>query len=224
LLTNPSCIQLQNSISGLASKLVNPVRIFSSLALFVVAVMTSPGQAAVACNPVVEPLSSDTTLISTLSRVATEYDFKLTLPESLDRPIRFDRSMALERLIKRLTRGMNTVLKHRKVEGCATPVLTHLIVLPIGKQTELSVNQPPEEEQTVDYIYIDNMESYVADVLEGRQQADLRRMTPEQREEFKIAREAMISKQAAEAAQSEQIENTAPGDTITPGQAPAVGN
>lgn len=122
-------------------------RIVTLHALVILAALTSPGRAATLCNPVVDPVNSDTTLVRALSRIAEEYEFKLTLPESLDRSIRFNKSMTLERLVKHLTRDMNTVLKHKKVAGCATPVLTHLIVLPVGKESGFSSDQPTAQEQ-----------------------------------------------------------------------------
>jgi hypothetical protein len=45
-------------------------------------------------------------------------------------------------------------------------------------------------------------------VLEGKQRADLERMTPEQREEFKILRDALATKPGEEPAQTEGIDNT----------------
>jgi hypothetical protein len=172
------------------------------------AVITSPGQAEIFCDPVVDPLASDTTLVRTLSRIAEEYEFKLSLPESLDHPVRFKKRMTLERLVKHLTRDMNTVLKHKKVDGCASPVITHLIVLPVGKETEHVGSQQSAEEQVVDYIYIDNMESYVTNVLEGKQKAELGRMTPEEREEYKIVRDAMATNPGEEPSQTGQTSDT----------------
>ena len=193
-------------------------RIFTLCFLVMLAVIASPGQAEIFCDPVVDPLASDTTLVRTLSRIAEEYEFKLSLPESLDHPVRFKKRMTLERLVKHLTRDMNTVLKHKKVDGCASPVITHLIVLPVGKETEHVGSQQSAEEQVVDYIYIDNMESYVTNVLNGNQKADLERMTPEQREEFRIVRDALATKPDEEPSQTEQTSNTGASDTNITGQ------
>ena len=200
--------------------MANINRIFTLYLLVMLAVIASPGQAAIFCNPVVDPVASDTTLVRTLSRIAEEYEFKLSLPESLDHPVRFNKSMTLERLVKHLTKDMNTVLKHKIVDDCATPVLTHLIVLPVGKETEYVGNQQSAQEQPVDYIYIDNMESYVTSVLEGKQKADLGRMTPEQREEFKIVRDALANKPGEEPSQTENTNNTGDSDTNVTDQAP----
>jgi hypothetical protein len=191
------------------------IRIVSVPALIILAITASPGQAEVACNPVVEPTSSDTTLKRTLSRLATEYQFTLSLPEAMDRPIQFDKSMTLERLVKRLTTNTSTVLRHRKVDGCATPALTHLIVLPVGKQGDYRVDQQPEQAPIEGYLYIDDMESFVADVMEGRESVDLDRLTPEQREEFRIVQEAVTARQAEEATQTKPAQDAVGSDAIT---------
>lgn len=193
--------------------MANIRRLFTSCFLIVLAVIASAGQAEIFCDPVVDPLASDTTLVRTLSRIAEQYEFKLSLPESLDHPVRFKKSMTLERLVKHLTKNMNTVLKHKIVDGCASPVITHLIVLPVGKEAGHVSNQPSTQEQSVNYIYIDNMESYVANVLAGKQKAELGRMTPEQREEYNIVRDAMATKPGEEPSQTEQTSDTGASDT-----------
>jgi len=206
--------------------MANINRILTLHSLVILASLTSPGQAATFCNPVVDPVASDTTLVRTLSRIAEEYEFKLSLPKSLDHPISFRQSLTLERLVKHLTKDMNTVLKHKKVGGCATPILTHLIVLPVGKEAGYVGNQQPAQDQMVDYIYIDNMESYVTSVLEGKQKADLGRMTPEQREEFKIVRDSLATRPGEEPSQSEYKNNIGDSDTNATDQASggATGN
>ena len=196
-------------------------RIFTLCPLIMLALIASPGRAEIFCNPVVEPLASDTSLVRTLSRIAEKYEFELSLPESLDQPVRFKKSMTLERLVKHLTRDMSTILKQTKVDGCATPVITHLIVLPAGKETGYVSNPPSAQEQPVDYIYIDDMESYVTNVLEGKQKAELGRMTPEQRDEYRIVRDTLVTKSAAETSRAEQTGNTEASDTGITGQTSA---
>ncbi|MDH3222002.1 MAG: hypothetical protein OEO19_20935 [Gammaproteobacteria bacterium] len=188
--------------------MANINRILTLCLFAVLAVIASPGQAGTVCNPVVDPVATDTTLARTLSRIAEEYEFKLSLPESLDHPVGFKKSMTLQQLVKHLTRDMNTVLKHKHVADCATPVLTHLIVLPVGKETEHVDTQQSAQAQPVDYIYIDNMESYVSSVLAGKQKADLGRMTPEQREEFKMVRDALAAKPVEELPRTEGTDQT----------------
>jgi len=196
-------------------------RLFTLCSLVILAAVASPLRAGNACNPVVDPVASDTTLLRTLSRLAEEYEFKLSLPESLDRPVNFEESMTLDRLVKHLTRDMNTILKHKKVDGCAKPVLSQLIVLPVGKESGYVSNQQGEQEQPVEYIYIEDMESYVTAVLEGKQQAELGRMTPEQQEEFKMVRDALAARPGGESSQAEDANNTGASDPNIADQAPA---
>ena len=173
------------------------------------------------CNPDVIPASSDTTLERTLTRIAEKYDFKLSFPASLDRPVRLKKSMKLDQLVKFLTLDMNTVLKHKKMSNCATAVLTHLIVLPTGNQdgyasiTQATQDTPSTEDQSEDYIYIDNMEVYVNEVLRGTQIADVAHMTPEQREEFNAAYNT-LSSQLEE--QSSALEESTQDDISQAGQ------
>ena len=224
----PNCIRLKKQVSVHVPGMANLNRISSVIALLILAATVSPGRADVACNPVIDPISSDTTLKGTLSRLAAEYEFSLSLPEAMDRPIQFNKSMTLERLVKRLTVGTSTILKHKKVDGCATPVLTHLIVLPVGQQSDYRIDQQPEQQaeqqQTEDYIYIDNMESFVTDVMEGRKSVDPARLTPEQREEFRMVRDALTAQKAAEAPQPGTTESNESSDAATQDQSTATSN
>ena len=173
------------------------------------------------CNPVVTPTSSDTTLERTLTRIAEKYDFKLSFPPLLDRPVQLKKSMKLDQLVKFLTLDMNTVLKHKKISSCATAVLTHLIVLPAGKLsgygsvTQPAPENPPTGDQSEDYIYIDDMELYVSEVLKGTKTADVAHMTPEQREEFNAAYNT-LSTQLEE--QSSALEESTQDDINQAGQ------
>ena len=183
----------------------NIMRLHSLYLLVILITAGIPVRAASSCNPVVTPTSSDTTLIRTLTRLAKEYDFKLSLPVSLDRPVQLKKSMKLDRLVKYLTSNLNTVLKHKKIDSCATPVLTQIIILPVGKETDYVSIAQPASDQTEDYVYIENMELYVTNVLSGKQNADLGRMTPEQREEFKFIHETLEVQLAEESAQVDEI-------------------
>jgi len=192
----------------------NTLPVLLSYSMLILLASAIPAQASSLCNPVVEPASSDTTLVRTLTRLAEEYDFKLSLPTSLDRPVQINKSMSLNKLVKYLTSDLNTVLKSKKINGCSTSILTHIIVLPVGKETDyVSVTQPAAD-QTDDYIYIENMDLYVSNVLSGKQKADLARMTPEQREEFNIVRETLRAQQTD---QSTEVE-----ETNQPGVASAI--
>lgn len=137
-------------------------------------------------------------LLQTLTRLAEQYEFKLTFPLALDRPVGARKTMKLNRLIKILTTDLNTVLKHKTVEGCATPVLTQIIVLPVGKESALATIEPAAANSAEDYLYIDNMEEYVTNVIDGKQAAEPGRMTPEQREEFNYMMETLQAQRQAQ--------------------------
>lgn len=159
---------------------------------------TSPVRAANFCNPDVLLTDSDNTLLQTLTRLAEEYDFKLTFPVSLDRPVRVRKSMKLNRLIKTLTKDLNTVLKHKIAEGCAVPVLTQIIILPVGTDTAFANTGQTVSNTSEDYITIENMELYVTDVLNGKQTAEPGRMTPEQQAEFNYMMETLRAQKQSE--------------------------
>jgi hypothetical protein len=173
-----------------------PVSILLNLVFL--AFFALPVQAAEVCNPVVEPDASDTTLIRLLSRLAEKYEFTLSIPESLDRPVRINKRLPLDRLIKRLTVNMNTVVRHTDVDDCASPVLVELVFLRNGLETNSVAASPGSDQATVDYVYIDDMDSYVTGVIEGKAQPDLERMTPEQRVEYEIQYESKIAQKGAE--------------------------
>lgn len=158
----------------------------------------SPVKAANLCNPDVLLADSDNMLSQTLTRLAEEYEFKLTFPMSLDRPVKVRKSMKLNKLIKTLTVDMNTVLKTKTIEGCAVPVLTQIIVLPVGKENEFVSVEQPEPNVGEEYIYIENMEQYATNVLNGKQNAEPGRMTPEQREEFNYVMEILKAQQESD--------------------------
>jgi hypothetical protein len=157
-----------------------------------------PVQATEVCNPVVDLDASDTTLIRLLSRLAEKYEFKLSIHESLDRPVRINKSLPLDRLIKRLTVNMNTVVRHTNADGCTSPVLVDLVVLRSGLETNSVAASPTGDQATVDFVYIDDMDSYVTSVIEGKVQPDLERMTPEQRVEYEIQYESKIAQKGSE--------------------------
>jgi hypothetical protein len=189
-------LMYSNLFSFVCRMIKTPVSILYTLVLW--ASLGLPAQAADFCNPDVDPDASDTTLIQILSRIAEKYEFILSVPVSLDRPVRFNKSMPLDRLIKRLTADMNTVLMHGDVIGCAAPVLMELIILPNGQESDSVTINPSSNEPTVEYVYIDDMDSYVTGVIEGKLQPELERMTPEQRAEYEILHELKIIQKGTE--------------------------
>jgi hypothetical protein len=144
------------------------------------------------CDPVVKPVPAGTTLAKTLVSLSHEYNFSLSFPKNLDRPIEHIDSMKLSRLIKVLTHDINTVLRYKKLGSCTGQRLVELIVLPAGDgEPELiRVEQKPVTEPQK-YIYIGNMEQYVTEVLLRKRRPDLAHMTPEQKIEFRMTRKRL---------------------------------
>jgi hypothetical protein len=137
------------------------------------------------CNPVVEPTQRNVTTGSLLADLAEEYNFMLSFPKSLDQPVQVGEKMTLDQLVNMLTKGMNTVLRHEKIEGCSSLKLSEITVMPVGKETEfINVEQKPTG-QPLEYLYIENMEQYVTEVLMRERKANVKKMTPEQAVEFK---------------------------------------
>ena len=143
------------------------------------------------CNPVVEPEKRETTTAQLLTKLAKKYNFSLSFPKNLDRPILVDDSMKLNRSVKTLTKGMNTVLRHDKVEGCLDLRLSELTVMPVGEETEFINVEQKSRPQPSEYIYIDNMEQYVTEVLMRERKAQVREMTPQQAAEFKSVKKRL---------------------------------
>jgi hypothetical protein len=193
------------------------IRIFARFVMFFAISTAVFAQSTDSCNPVVSVSAADLTLSQAFTRLAAEYKFKLTFPASMDRPIKPRKHMELERLIKLLTADMNTVLKHKTVDNCATPVLTHLMVLPVGAEAAYVDITQQAQEAPQEFIYIENMEQYVRNVLTGKQDADMEHMTPEQLEEYAIVEIEMRVKLEEERrdAQNQSSDNAASANLVT---------
>ena len=111
-------------------------RIFKYSFLLLVLSCVTDARSADWCNPVVGLVTTETTVALRLTGLAEKYNFSLSFPKNLDQPIQVNDSMELDRLIKILTAGMNTVLVHEKVEGCTSLRLSELTVIPVGDETE----------------------------------------------------------------------------------------
>ena len=126
-----------------------------------------------------------------LADLAEKYNFTLSFPKSVDQPVQVDDSMTLDQLVKMLTKGMNTVFRHEKIEGCSSLKLSELTVMPVGDETEfINVEQKPTD-LSQEYFYIENMEQYVTEVLMRERKANVMKMTPEQAVEFKIVKKRL---------------------------------
>jgi hypothetical protein len=143
------------------------------------------------CDPLVKPILEETTLAKTLVSLSQEYNFALSFPKNLDRPVEKTESRPLSRLLKQLTGDMNTVLRHEEEVTCVGLRLVELIVIPVGDESELiRVEQKSAPEPAV-YIYIDNMEQYATEVLLHKRKPDMAHMTPEQKIEFKTVKKRL---------------------------------
>ena len=168
---------------------------------------TVEAQTADRCNPVIEPSQKNVTTGSLLADIAEKYNFTLSFPKSLDQPVEVDDSMTLDQLVKMLTKGMNTVLRHEKIEGCSNLKLSELTVMPAGDETEfINVVQKPTD-QPVAYFYIDDMEQYVTEVLMRERKADVMKMTPEQAVEFRMVKKKLRKELKDEIKQSKKNKN-----------------
>lgn len=136
------------------------------------------------CDPLIIIDPADSSLKVLLSRLAQQYDFELSFPDSLDRPLKIKKTMPLNRMIKKLTTNMNTVLKHEVIENCKEAKLSFLLVLPEAKESGDSISLIQEQGVQEDYIYIENMDLYVSEVLDGSRVPEIGRMTPEQLIEY----------------------------------------
>ena len=156
------------------------------------------------CDPVVHIGAQARTLQKALTALAEQYDFDLTFPIDADRAVESVDSMTLSQSLKYLTADVNTVLQHKKVEGCARPKLVAMEVLPVGENTEYVYVQPEAEDSQavkpqaqVEAVFIDNMELYAEEVLLKQRELD-KNLTAEQRREFREVKNEVRKRLEAE--------------------------
>lgn len=180
--------------------------------------VTAAEKTVVDCDPVVHIGAQARTLQKALTALAEQYDFDLTFPVDADRVVESVDSMTLSQSLKYLTADVNTVLQHKKVEGCARAKLVAMEVLPVGENNEYVYVKPtpdlsgpayadpqiePHEttptampipgKQIPEPVAIDNMEVYVEEVLLNKRERD-RGLTREQRIEFREVRNRISAK------------------------------
>jgi hypothetical protein len=147
------------------------------------------------CNPVVRLAVESASLQETLSGLSRDYGFSLVFPASVERAVSLEAELPLEQLLNTLTTGLSIALVHGEDSDCGGRRLTRLILYPVGEEGETA----PESgmaagagtevpNRHVDYIYIEDMEQYVEEVLHKKRRPELQRMTPEQRSEFRDTR------------------------------------
>ena len=150
------------------------------------------------CNPLVRLAVENASLQETLSGLSRDYGFSLVFPASVERPVSLEAELPLEQLLKTLTTGLSTSLVHREDSDCGGRRLTRLVLYPIGEQGEPSPESGMAADagtevpnRHVEYIYIEDMEQYVEEVLHRKRRPELQRMTPEQRAEYRDTRRRM---------------------------------
>ncbi|MGB5441580.1 MAG: hypothetical protein WBN57_02975 [Gammaproteobacteria bacterium] len=152
----------------------------------------SPAVAQTACNPLVSMDVTEASLAKTLGLLSVEYGFELSFPHGVDRAVSINDQMPLNQLVEKITRGTSTSLIYREEAGCAQQVLVRVVVYPQGEQVDASLPegnvdlQPePAPAASGEYIYIDNMEQYVEEVIFKKRKPQRSRMTPQQAAEFR---------------------------------------
>ncbi|MFT5502834.1 MAG: hypothetical protein ACI8XC_000539 [Gammaproteobacteria bacterium] len=160
------------------------MRVYLLLLLCFQSILGVPVAAEDFCDPLITIGPADSSLKVLLTRLAKQHDFQLLFPDSLDRPLKVKKAMSLNRMIKKLTIDMNTVLKHKVIQNCEAPRLSFLLALPESKESYDSISLIQGQSGQEDYIYIENMGLYVSQVLDGSQVAEIDRMTPEQLTEY----------------------------------------
>jgi hypothetical protein len=159
--------------------------------------MLSLAQAPVPCNPVVHLSVEKASLAKTLAGLAQAHDFTLVFPDSVDRPITLDAELPLDRMLKRLTNGISTSYLYADRPACDGNQIMKLVVYPVGEEgkalrTAGGRNGNPNRPVTSqDYIYVDDMDQYVTEVLTHKRHAELVRLTPEQRLQYREARKRL---------------------------------
>ena len=143
------------------------------------------------CNPVVHLAVENASLQETLSGLSRDYSFSLVFPATLEQPVSLEAELPLEQLLKALTTGMSTSLVHNEDSDCGGRRLTRLVLYPVGEQGEPAPDSgmaADTEAEEMGYIYIEDMELHVEEVLLGKRRPELQRMTPEQRAEYRDTR------------------------------------
>jgi hypothetical protein len=150
------------------------------------------------CNPVVRLAVEQASLQRTLTDLSTDYGFSLVFPAGMEQPVSLQAELPLEQLLKTLTTGLSTSFIHGADAGCGGSRLTRLVVYPFGEQGQpapgsgaATAGKIEEPERDPDYIYVEDMELYVEEVLLRKRRPELQRLTPEQRADYRDTRRRM---------------------------------
>jgi len=157
--------------------------------------------AAVACNPPVRVDVDGAPLSKTLAGLAEAHDFALVFPDSMERSVTLHDELALDAMLERLTTGISTSYLYADEADCTGHRIVKLVLYPIGEQGEPirgagGTARVPKVDRG--YIYIEDMDSYARDVMLKKQRPELRRLTPEQRVEFRMSRRRLKQEMRAQ--------------------------
>lgn len=150
------------------------------------------------CNPVVRLAVEHASLQETLSGLAREHGFSLVFPDSVDQAVSLDDELPLDELLEELTDGVSSSFIYGEDAVCGGNRLIRLVIYPVGEQGAMPAaggmapgSRSAAPDRDVDYLYIEDMEQYVEDVLLRKRRPELKRMTPEQRAEYRVTKQRM---------------------------------
>ena len=140
------------------------------------------------CDPIVALDTSSTTLKKALTQLSNQNNFTLTFPVEADKAIGSPAEMPLSKMLRYLIRDLSSIVWVENVPGCTTKRIASIEILPVGKETA-NGNINPEMAQS-EFIVIYDMDAYAVDVLLKQRKANRKRMSPEQKKAFSIAKRA----------------------------------
>lgn len=180
---------------------------YCAMVLHAVLLCMPPGalaDQAAPCNPPVRLDVDDAALSETLVRLAEAYDFALVFPDSVERHVTLHDELALDALLERLTAGISTSWIHAEEADCSGHRIVKLVVYPVGEQGKVirgaggAIGNAKVPLIDRDYIYVDDMDSYARDVMLKKHGAELNRLTPEQRIEFRMSKRRLRQEMKAQ--------------------------
>lgn len=156
------------------------------------------------CNPPVRLDVEDVALSTLLDELAQEHDFSLVFPESMDRHVTVHEELALDALLERLTAGISTSYMYADEADCDGLRIVKLVIYPIGEKGEVirgsggTVGTARIPRKDRDYIYVEDMDGYVRDVMLKKHGPELNRLTPEQRVEYRMSKQRLKKERKAQ--------------------------
>jgi len=189
----------------------------AALACVMLAVPVWPVTAAgVSCNPPVRLDVDNAPLSETLAKLAATHEFALAFPDSVDRAVTLHEELPLDELLARLTSGTSTSYIYADGADCTGHRIVKLVVYPVGEQGEVirgagsATGRAHVPSRDQDYIYVEDMDSYVEEVILKKRRPELFRLTPEQRVQFRLSRRR-LKKGLEQKMKSGELEHAQPG-------------